>query len=96
MRDSQFAVPIGTVPATEPLSETVHEIIRHLCGGGGDPACRAFGGVVEWCEGRGDCCFAVVCPGCETQFVVDEDELAELRRWTDAEGHALVCGVRWD
>jgi hypothetical protein len=52
--------------------------------------------VLEWCEARGDCCQAVVCPVCATQFVVDDDELAELLRWTDDQGQALVCGVRWD
>lgn len=78
----------------EELSPVVGEIIAHLCAG--DAACRDFGFVLEWCEARGDCCFAVVCPGCARQFVVDDDELAELRRWTDAEGNALVCGVRWD
>jgi hypothetical protein len=31
-----------------------------------------------------------------TQFLVDDEELAELGRWTDAEGHALVCGIQWD
>ena len=81
-------------PGEEILSPAVRQIIAHLCGG--SERCRAFGFVSEWCEARGDCCFAVVCPGCSAQFVVDEDELAELRRWTDAEGNALVCGVRWD
>jgi hypothetical protein len=86
-----------TLAATEILSPTVREIIHHLCGGGGrSEACRAYGVVVEWCEGRGDCCYAVVCPGCSLQFLVDEEELAELRRWTDAEGNALVCGVQWE
>lgn len=74
------------------LSPTIREIILHLC----QSPCHDFGAVVEWCEGRGDCHYAVVCPGCSTQFLVDEEELAELRRWTDAEGMALVCGVRWE
>lgn len=83
---------VGALATAEGLSATVREILRHLC----DGRCRAYGAVVEWCEARGDCCHAVSCPGCSRQFLVDEDELAELRRWTDAEGHALVCGVRWE
>jgi hypothetical protein len=94
MADPELATPPSAVPATEILSPTVREVIRHLCGG--DPGCRAFGFVVEWCETRGDCAYAVVCPGCSLQFLVDEEELAELRRWTDAEGNALVCGVHWE
>ena len=80
--------------AYDALSPGVRAVLAHLCSG--EEGCRAFGFVVEWCETRGDCAFAVVCPGCDHQFVVDDDELAELRRWTDAEGNALVCGVRWD
>ena len=30
------------------------------------------------------------------ELIAASDELAELRRWTDAEGNALVCGVRWE
>jgi len=91
-------VAIGGGIDVEILGPTVRRIIAHLCGAGDDqePGCRAYGMVVEWCEGRGDCSFAVVCPGCSTQFLVDEEELAELSRWTDTEGNALVCGVRWD
>lgn len=77
------------------LAPTVRDILAHLCGGAGEK-CRSFGMVVEWCEGRGDCCYAVVCPGCSSQFVVDDEELDELRRWTDTEGNALVCGIRWE
>lgn len=87
---------LDVIPGAEILSPTVRDILRHLCGGGAEPACRAYGMVVEWCETRGDCCYGVVCPGCSLRVLVDEEELAELRRWTDAEGHALVCGVRWD
>ena len=82
------------LPSQTMLSPTVQRILAHLCGG--LERCQSFGVVMEWCETRGDCCFAVVCPSCSTQFVVDDDELAELRRWTDEEGNALVCGVRWD
>jgi len=52
--------------------------------------------VLEWCEARGDCQQAIVCPGCAKHFLVDDEELEELRQWTNAEGVALVCGVRWD
>jgi hypothetical protein len=74
------------------LSPTVLAVLRHLCVGD----CHTFGAVLEWCEARGDCVQAVVCPICDVRFVVDDDEMDELRRWTDAEGHALVCGVVWD
>ncbi len=74
------------------LSPTVLAVLRHLCVGD----CHTFGAVLEWCEARGDCVQAVACPICDVRFVVDDDEMDELRRWTDAEGHALVCGVVWD
>jgi len=83
---------IGTLDTAEILSPTVRDILIHLCRSN----CHAYGAVVEWCESRGDCCYAVVCPGCAHQFLVDDDELAELRRWTDTEGRALVCGVHWE
>ena len=79
---------------TEILGPTVREIIHHLCAGAA--SCHGHGMVVEWCEARGDCTYAVVCPGCSLQFLVNEEELAELRRWTDAAGNALVCGVHWE
>ena len=74
------------------LSPAVLDILRHLCEGD----CHTIGGVLEWCETRGDCVQVVVCPACATQFVVDDDELTELLRWTDDQGQALVCGVRWE
>ncbi|HEV2066666.1 MAG TPA: MJ0042-type zinc finger domain-containing protein [Thermomicrobiales bacterium] len=80
----------GPVTGVEILSPTVREIIRHLC----ESPCHTYGAVLQWCEARGDCTYAVQCPSCTTQFLVDEAELEELERWTDAEGHALVCGVR--
>jgi hypothetical protein len=76
----------------ESISPAVLAVLQHLCQG----SCHAFGAVMEWCETRGDCLQAVVCPVCSAQFVVDDDELAELLRWTDDQGKALVCGVRWD
>ena len=72
------------------LGANVQEIVAHLCTG----ECHAYGSVLQWCETRGDCVYAVVCPGCARQFLIDEDDLAELERWTEANGHALVCGVR--
>lgn len=74
----------------EDLSPGVHDIVRHLCEG----ECHTYGSVLQWCETRGDCVYAVTCPTCSSQFVVEEDELAELERWTESNGHALVCGVR--
>ena len=75
-----------------PLSPTVQTILVHLCG---EP-CRAYGAIIEWCETRGDCTQAVVCPACRKEFVIDDDEFAELRRWTDLDGRLLACGVRWE
>ena len=83
---------LAVLDDAEILSPTVREILVHLCRG----ECHTYGAVLEWCESRGDCCYAVLCPGCDKRFLVDDDELAELRRWTDDQGHALVCGVRWD
>jgi len=83
--------PIGTLDA-ERLSPAVLDVLRHLCEG----RCHAFGGILEWCEARGDCAQAVVCPVCSSRFLVDDDELTELLRWTDERGQVLVCGVRWD
>lgn len=75
-----------------PLSPGVREIIGHLCEG----ANPTFGDVLEWCESRGDCCSAVVCPHCGGQFVIDEDELLELQRWTAEMGDAMACGIRFN
>jgi predicted Zn finger-like uncharacterized protein len=74
----------------EALSPAVHEIVQHLCEGD----CHTFGSVLSWCEARGDCVYAIVCPGCSTQYLIDEDDLAQLERWTVANGDALVCGVQ--
>ena len=82
----------GALDTADILSPTVRDILVHLCRG----ECHTYGAVVEWCESRGDCCYAVVCPGCSMQFLVDEEELSELRGWTNTEGQALVCGVNWE
>jgi hypothetical protein len=78
--------------AAEQIRPAVLDVLRHLCQGG----CHSFGGILEWCEARGDCAQAVICPVCAAQFLVDDDELEELLRWTDERGQALVCGVRWE
>jgi len=72
------------------LRPTVHDIVRHLCEGD----CHTYGSVLQWCESRGDCTYAIVCPTCSTQFLVDEDDLNDLERWTDSQGNTLVCGIR--
>jgi hypothetical protein len=84
--------PVGVADPTFPLSPAVQQILTHLCEGD----CHAYGDILQWCEARGDCCHAVVCPECRAQFVIDEDELAELERWTSHHGSLLVCGVRLD
>jgi hypothetical protein len=73
------------------LSPAVHDIVRHLCEG----ECHTYGSVLQWCETRGDCVYAVTCPECAKQFIVEESELAQLERWTETNGHQLVCGVRY-
>lgn len=72
------------------MSHTAREVIAHLCEG----ECHTFGDVLQWCETRGDCVYAVICPGCASRFLLDEDELCALERWTKEHGGALVCGIR--
>ena len=72
------------------LGANVQQVVAHLC----TSDCHAYGSVLQWCETRGDCCYAVVCPTCRKQFLIEEEDLAELERWTEANGHALVCGVQ--
>ncbi|MER3436230.1 MAG: hypothetical protein C4346_00560 [Chloroflexota bacterium] len=86
------AVRFDLPEPAEFTSPTIRKILAHLCEG----ACHTFGSVIEWCETRGDCAYAVMCPSCKTQFVVEEDELIELRRWTERTGYALACGVQWE
>jgi hypothetical protein len=74
-----------------PLSPAVQSIVRHLCEGD----CHTFGDLIEWCESRGDCTIAVICPGCQTRFLVEEEELIELDRWTQRSGFELGCGVNY-
>lgn len=83
---------LGRIPEASmaTLSASAQEILFHLC----ESDCRTFGNVTEWCEARGDCTYAVRCPGCATQFVIAEDDLAELEAWTKRHGDVLVCGVR--
>jgi hypothetical protein len=83
---------ISRIPETSlsSLSPGALEIIRHLCEG----ECRTFADVLQWCETRGDCVYAVQCPGCTTQFIVDEDDLAAIERWSAANGNTLSCGIR--
>jgi hypothetical protein len=79
----------------QPTLETpviVTEVIAHLCAGD----CHAFGDLVEWCESRGDCIVAVVCPSCSRQWIIDDDELDALRRWTATNGSHLGCGVSFE
>lgn len=84
-------VDLEFVTAYELLPPAVIPIVQHLC----ESDCRAFGDIAEWCEARGDCTFAVVCPTCGTSFVVEEDDLSMLERWTAMRGESRACGVRW-
>jgi hypothetical protein len=84
-------IDLEFVTAYELLSPAVIPIVQHLC----ETDCRAFGDIAEWCETRGDCTFSVVCPTCGTSFIVEEDDLELLQRWTAARGEMHACGVRW-
>ena len=85
-------IPVETALEGTDLSPTVIAVLRHLC----STTCHGFGEVLEWCEARGDCAQAVVCPDCGSRFLVDEWDLRELARWTDEAGNPLACGVRWE
>lgn len=76
------------------LSPTVRSILDHVCDGPAE--CRSIAIVAEWCDATDDDSYVVICPGCGARFIVDEGDLAELRRWTDAVGNTLACGVRWE
>ena len=78
-------------PPTE-APDIFTEVIAHLCEGD----CHAFGDLIEWCEARGDCTVAVVCPSCSKQWIIDDDELDDLKRWTAANGSTLGCGVTFE
>jgi len=82
----------ATVQPKMEAPDILTEVIAHLCEGD----CHAFGDLVEWCEARGDCTVAVVCPSCSRQWIIDEDELEELKRWTAVNGTVLGCGVSFD
>ena len=71
------------------MSPALEAIVRHLCEG----ECHAYGDLIEWCESRNDCIVAVVCPTCDSRFLIDDDDLADLKRWTRANGIAFGCGV---
>ena len=72
------------------LSDGAADVLAHLCEGD----CRAYGNVLSWCETRGDCVHEVTCPTCGTRYILDDDDIEALERWTDQHGNALVCGVR--
>jgi hypothetical protein len=83
---------ISRIPETSlaKLSAGAMEVIRHLCEG----ECHTFASVLQWCETRGDCVYAVQCPGCTTQFILDEDDLIAIERWSAANGSSFSCGIR--
>ena len=76
------------------LAPVARAVLDHICAG--KPACRSIAVVAEWCDATEDGSYIVICPGCGERFVVDEASLGELRRWTDAAGNTLACGIRWE
>jgi hypothetical protein len=88
-----IAMPNPTVTLDGELitgfSPALEAIVRHLC----ETDCHAYGDLIEWCESRNDCIVAVVCPSCDARFLIDDDDLVELKRWTDANGIAFGCGL---
>jgi hypothetical protein len=76
----------------EELSPAIRQILTHLC----ELEQPNYGSIVEWCETRGDCTQAVICPHCNEQFVIDADEFAELQRVSVRTDQLLSCGVRFD
>jgi hypothetical protein len=81
------------MPGLDAVSPVAADVLAHLCAG--PAACRAIATVAECCDATDDA-YVVICPGCGARFGAGERDLADLRRWTDAEGNALVCGIRWD
>ena len=75
-----------------PLSPVVREILMHLC----ESENPTYGSIVEWCETRGDCAQAVVCPNCGAQYLLDDEELSELRLVSTRTTDMLSCGVVFD
>ena len=74
------------------MSPVVREVLMHLC----EAENPSYGSIIEWCEARGDCCQAVVCPECGAQYLLDEEEMAELRVISARTGDILACGVVFD
>jgi len=72
-----------------PVSPVVREILLHLC----ESDHPSYGSIVEWCETRGDCAQAVVCPHCGAQYLLDDDEMDELRLISTRTNEILSCGV---
>lgn len=73
----------------EAMSASARNVLAHVCEGD----CHTFGSVISWCEARGDCTHLVTCPGCGERWVVDDDDLTALERWTEANGGGFSCGV---
>ena len=90
MTEPKPAPMIDPIPT---LTPDMQLIVDHFCQSSDH---GSFGDLAELCESRYDCITTVVSPDCGTRFVVDDDELAELRHFTETTGQALVCGVRFD
>ena len=74
------------------VSPVVREILLHLC----ESEVPSYGAIVEWCESRGDCAQAVVCPHCGSQYLLDDEEMAELRLMSARTDEIFSCGVVFD
>ena len=85
----QYAMTSLDAQFDEPMSPVVRQILAHLCEGEN----RGYGTIIEWCESRGDCCQAVACPHCGAQYLIDDDEMGELRRLSARTDEVLSCGV---
>jgi len=89
----QEAAELESIHGIGLQSSTVRAVLDHVCGG--EAGCRSIAKVSERCDASDDS-YVVICPGCGLRIVADEGDLGELRRWTDAVGNELACGVRWE
>jgi len=75
----------------EVTSPVVREILTHLC----EMESPSYGSIIEWCETRGDCAQAIVCPECGAQYLLDDEEMAELRVISARTGEGMDQWQEW-